>query len=550
MKKCFFVLAIWGLLFAGIQEAAIAQTKGEGVGALATRTSGSTTISVTAGRTSPWSEVIVEDASENLVAVAEIDAGGVFNFTFLTDSSLVGNLYLYSADEVGITNKVQITGTNINNFLLPPTIVGVDDPNLPDTSVSMNGFTYHFAQVTVSVESDQGYFETFTPTVDSVSGEWSLTVGDLSPGSYIATASSSWSDLQSLVSQELFFDIEGIDLLAPVATITNVYKNIKEAIESLPEPIKQTANIVSKVGAPVATSWFLLQLLLTGMGLKDILTYLLIFYFWLMGILARRRRRERWGILYDAVTKNPLARGIVRLYREPGGLLETDVTGTNGAFSFLPPEGNYRLSVRKPGFNFPSKFVLGQRDGEYTPVYHGEIFGITKEKPVVALNIPADPKVYEKEIGSRLKAFFNKYSGFFTWFIFVPGLALSFVAYTTRPNLLNIIVMGFYIFGIVIVVVRGVQNARMWGTAIGEDKQPIAHLSLSLLDTTLGRQLQRRVTDLSGRFQFVVPAGRYTIKITSPGYSVVPKKGFYTGEEILVSKEKEVIKRKIAVKKA
>jgi hypothetical protein len=538
-----FFFGAFNLLFKG---ALYAQTKGEGVGALATRTSGGTTISVSNGKTAPWSEIIVEDASASLVAVAELDAKGIFNFTFGTNSGSVGSLYLYGVDEVGVTNKVQLTGINPNNILLPPTIIGIDDPDFPDDTLSVSGFAYQQAQVKVYLSSDEGYSEAFSPTVDSQTGKWTLRVDDLPVGSYVATAKSFWSGLESISSQELFFEIEGIALLVPIA---DVYKNITKNIEQLPEPVKETANIVSKAGAPVATSWFFLQVLLTGMNLKDILTYLLIFYFWLMGILAKRKRKERWGVLYDAVTKNPVARGIVRLYKEPGGLFETDVTGNSGSFSFLPPEGNYRLSVRKPGYVFPSKLVHGARDGEYTPAYHGEIIGITEERPVVALNIPVDPKVYEKELSGKLKAFFNKYSGFFTWFIFIPGFILSFIAYTVTPNILNIIVMCFYILGVAIVIVREVSTARMWGTVVGENKEPVRDVSLSLLDSILGRQLQRRVTDLLGRYQFIVPSGRYVIKVTSPGYSLLGGKGLYFGEEIIVAKEKEVIKPKIAVKK-
>jgi hypothetical protein len=517
-----------------------AQVKGDGVGALATKTSGSTVITITDGKTAPWAEIIVETGAGELRAVAEIDSRGVFNFSFNTDSGDENNLFLYAVDEAGITNKVYISGTGLSNVLLPPTIVGIDDDGLPDNSLSLYGFTYPGSQILVSMSSDQGYLETFDVSSDSSTGRWSLIVPDLESGEYVATAIASLVGLESIESQKIYFKIGGI-ILPPI---------IKDIVEELPTPVKITANIVSKIGAPIATSWYLLQILLTGLSFKDIITYMIIFYFWLMGILVGRRRKGKWGVLYDAITKNPVPRGIVRLYKKSGELAETDVTGNTGIFSFLPPKGRYKLSVRKPGYDFPSKYVLGKKDGEYSAVYHGEVFAITQESPVVNISIPIDPRVYEKIKGfkQKLRAFLTKFSGKLNGIIFVPGLVFSFIAYISNPVLLNIVVMLFYILGIAVIIIQGLSKSRMWGVVVNEKNSPQPQVSLSLLDTMLNRQLQRRVTDLNGRYQFVVPAGSYIIKVTSSDFEMSSGKGFYTGEKISAVGDKTIIKPKIKVK--
>jgi hypothetical protein len=269
-----------------------------------------------------------------------------------------------------------------------------------------------------------------------------------------------------------------------------------------------------------------------------------------MGILVGRRKKGSWGVLYDAITKNPVPRGIVRLYKKSGELAETDVTGNTGIFSFLPPKGRYKLSVRKPGYDFPSKYVLGKKDGEYSAVYHGEVFAITQESPVVNISIPIDPRVYEKIKGfkQKLRAFLTKFSGKLNGIIFVPGLVFSFIAYISNPVLLNIVVMLFYILGIAVIIIQGLSKSRMWGVVVNEKNSPQPQVSLSLLDTMLNRQLQRRVTDLNGRYQFVVPAGSYIIKVTSSDFEMSSGKGFYTGEKISAVGDKTIIKPKIKVK--
>lgn len=549
MKKAVHLSSFFlATLFFGLFPiSAHAQVKGDGVGALATKTSGSTIITISDGKTAPWSEVIVETGGEDIRAVAEIDSRGIFNFSFNTNWGEVGNLYLYAVDEAGITNKVYISDTSLSNTLLPPTIVGIDDDSLPNNSLSIYGFTYPTAQITVSMTSNQGYSESFTVSSDTSTGRWVLIVPDLGAGEYIADATASLASIESVSSQELYFEIGGITL-PPV--ITEVFENIIDVIKELPTPVKVTVNIVSKIGAPIASSWYLLQILLTGLGFKDIITYIIIFYFWLMGILVGRRKKGKWGVLYDAITKNPIPRGIVRLYKESGELAETDVTGSSGIFSFLPPKGRYKLLIRKPGYEFPSKFVLGKKDGEYSAVYHGEIFAITQENPVVNISIPIDPEVYKKIKGfkRKLKVFLTKFSGKLNGIIFIPGLVFSFVTYVSNPVLLNIIVMLFYILGIVVIAVRSISKSRMWGVVVDERNSPQQQVSLSLLDTVLNRQLQRRVTDMNGRYQFVVPAGSYIIKVTSSDFEMSSGKGFYTGEKITAVGDKTIIKPKIKVK--
>lgn len=539
-----FLAAVFFSFFTNISHA---QVKGDGVGALATKTSGSTVITITDGKTAPWVEIIVETGAGELRAVAEIDSRGVFNFSFNTDSGDENNLFLYAVDEAGITNKIYISGTSLSNTLLPPTIVGIDDDDLPDNSLSLYGFTYPGSQILVSMSSDQGYSESFNVSSDSSTGRWSLIVPDLKSGEYIAAATASLIGLESTESQEIYFEIGGI-ILPPV--IAEVFENVIDIIKELPIPVKVTANIVSKIGAPIASSWYLLQILLTGLSFKDIITYIIIFYFWLMGILVGRRKKGKWGVLYDAITKNPIPRGIVRLYKESGELAETDVTGNTGIFSFLPPKGNYKLSIRKPGYEFPSKIILGKRDGEYSAVYHGEIFAISQENPVVNISIPIDPEVYKKIKGfkQKLKVFLTKFSGKLNGIIFIPGLVFSFIAYVSNPVLLNIVVMFFYILGITVIVIQSLSKARMWGVVVDEKNSPQPQVSLSLLDTTLNRQLQRRVTDLNGRYQFAVPAGSYIIKVTSSDFEMSSGKGFYAGEDIPAVGDKTIIKPKIKVK--
>ncbi len=110
-------------------------------------------------------------------------------------------------------------------------------------------------------------------------------------------------------------------------------------------------------------------------------------------LFGLRKKKERpWGVVYDALTKQPLANGVVRLLSGEGRLFGFEVTDRLGAFSFLPPEGSYVLAVQRHRYDFPTKLVSGDRDGEYENIYRGGEIRIESGRPLVDQSVPLTPK--------------------------------------------------------------------------------------------------------------------------------------------------------------
>lgn len=537
--------------------------RGEGVGALLNKSSGSASVSLSNGKTAPLAEVIVETQAGQVQAVAELDERGLFNFTFNTETGNIGALVIYAADKIGATKKITIPSSSYSNFILPPTIVS-DNAGLPDDSVKLKGYSYPGAAIKLSVASDSGYGEVFSTSADISSGSWEIMLEDLSAGSYQAKAKAK-SGQESEDSQEITFEIEGgagkiITTVKQTTTkvINNVINFVSSAFEEnrqkaaelvmkLPEPVIKTSDIISKVVFPFAA---LILVIRSGFSLAEIPTYLN--YISLLGLALPifRKKGTKWGIIYDAVTKNPLARSIVRLYDSAGGLIETDVTGKIGAFSFIVTEGIYKMVVKRPGFVFPTQIVRGTEDGEYLKIYHGETFELTKEEPLVNYNIPIDPKDYtETSRWARLKRTLSINWGKINAFIFVPSLTFSAVAYLSNDIPVNRFVVLFYLLTLLIMVIRLVFSRGRWGRVVDEKGQELAGVALSLLDSTFGRLVQRRVSDGEGKYQFFAERGKYTIIVSSEGYHLSGTKG-YRGEIIEVKKESALIGPKIVVRKA
>lgn len=546
-----------------LSKLSFAQTRGEGVGALFTSTQGDTTVSISNVKTAPWSEVIVENATGDNQAVAKLDGQGLVNFTFEALSADIGSLYIYAVDEAGATNKVLIAGTSLSNAILPPTLISKEEEGLAENAVKLTGFSHPGATMSVHLTSDQEYDQTFSDQADSTSGAWELTVDSLGSGNYTAAAAAEFSGKTSQSSQDLTFEIpsEGIIeeviklaglLIAALSNgVSKALENVTAFVQNLPEPVKQAANAASKAGIPLALLGILLQ---AGMStLEDLMLltnrYLLtLVRIPLFPLLLRRRKKKKpWGILYDSVTKNPLAGGLVRLLGEAGNFVDTEITNKFGAFSFVPVAGKYRLEALRAGYSFPSQIVIGDRDGEYDHIYHGGLLELMEDQPVVKSSIPLDPREVPEE--ARLRRAFRKHGPVFNLLILTGGLILSGLTYLAFPAIYNQLVAGFYVVTLSLVTADTVRIERAWGIVKDDAGNPVEAVALSLIEIESGRLVKRRVTNEQGRYQFVAPQGRYKILIASFDWERIDQNGYYAGEEITVMEETEVLSLPIAVKK-
>lgn len=551
------LVAVTSLVFSA---SAFAQTRGEGVGALFTHVDGDTEISISGVKTAPWAEVIVENAAEELQAVAKLNAQGLVNFTFKATSADVGSLLIYAVDEAGVTNKVLIPQASLSGDVLPPTLVTKDEAG--EDSVSLTGFSYPGATITVNLTSDKGYNNSFTTTTGATTGLWELFIDALDNGSYTANATSKVGTKESQASQGLFFEISGGIIDDVIKTVTEQLKTVAEAISSftesitaavqaLPMAIKQVASVTSAGAIPVTLLGLFLQ---AGLATAGDLSLLLSQFFLSLGKLSflpvfikRRKEAKPWGTLYDSFTKQPLSQGLVRLLDEAGKFIDMEITSKSGAFTFLPREGKYKLEASKAGYNFPTQAVTGKSDGEYANIYRGEVFAVSEKQPVVDQSIPVDPHDIKK-VGTVAR-FFRKHGPAFNIALLTAGLILSVVSYLSAPVILNQAVAGFYVVTLTLVSAGATRTVVQWGIVKDAAGNPVEAVALSLVTADTGKLVKRRVTNERGRYQFTAPQGKYKILVASIEWERVDKKGHYQGEELAVLKETELINVPLLVSK-
>jgi DNA-binding beta-propeller fold protein YncE len=261
-----------------------------------------------------------------------------------------------------------------------------------------------------------------------------------------------------------------------------------------------------------------------------------------------RKRAHSWGVVYDAVTKIPLAKVSLELLNKEGEIVATASTDSHGRYTFLVPPGIYAIRPQKTGYAFPA-LTLGKvtSDFEYTDLYFGNFFDIKNKNDYVIKNIPLDPKVGSQEKIVLHEHQYMRFSSRANYILhilidvlFALGFILTIFGLIMKPQLsLSIIFIAFTLM----LVYRELapKPKRVGHLFDATKKSPLSGAIFHVFSATLGNEVTRKITDLEGRFYCQVPNGWYYVVIDTKtkGKSYTPvyesqvfqvKKGIIRGE--------------------
>jgi hypothetical protein len=254
-----------------------------------------------------------------------------------------------------------------------------------------------------------------------------------------------------------------------------------------------------------------------------------LFLYDLLSLLGLTGKRERWGIVYDSVTKESLSRVVVRLFTEQT-LVRTVVTDINGVFSFEPKAGRYTLTAAKQGYIFPSKIVVSLVDGIRKNIYRGGEYTIKSAGHEVEVNIPLDriKMVFSRRIWSTLVSVLRTLFAILVPVILLIGAISALVCYVTLGEIVYLIIVGINSFLLMLHLSLQIRIRPRRGTVVDENGKPVGGVRIGLYDRVYGRLIDERVTDEKGKYGFIVDGGEYYLRPQTKDY-VVAKKGFADG---------------------
>ncbi len=276
------------------------------------------------------------------------------------------------------------------------------------------------------------------------------------------------------------------------------------------------------------------------------LIYLLYLLNYILEAISEKKKRKAWGQIYNSVNKQPVDIALVRLFEIKDGekkLVATKVTDREGRFGFAAEPGKYVMEVSKQGFTFPSKLVPKGflKDDVYTDLYHGDELkmdptNVNKKtgELKLAVNIPVDPiteeRVRQKILGEAYV--YGVWLSFWYWVrinlkkIVIPLLLVSFgmSAYSLWQNQYLIDLIFMIITSLILIKeFRDLVGRPTYGMVYdAKTKAPIANALVQIMDAS-HKVRSRILTDRGGHFYFLVPKGKYQLKVSKPGYNFPSK---------------------------
>ena len=308
----------------------------------------------------------------------------------------------------------------------------------------------------------------------------------------------------------------------------------KELIELTNDPKVEKA--AQNYAAPLALG-AALAATVPALSLINLLSYLR-FLFLQPILLFGMRRRKKWGVVYNALTKLPVDLAVVRLLdADTNKVVQSRVTDAQGRYVFLANPGTYRLVVQKQQFIFPSKILQDfKEDTSFLDIYHGEIVHVDEKYTVIVANIPLDPLGAPEKTPRRI--IWDQHIRSLQRFVASLSIAAGLLSVVISPSwftglLLVSQILLYYLFKRVAVP----KKPKSWGIVYDrEDGKPVGMALARLFSKQFNKLVSSEITDKGGRYSFMVGPSDYYVTFEKDGYQKA------TTPDIKIKEKDEVIK--------
>lgn len=244
------------------------------------------------------------------------------------------------------------------------------------------------------------------------------------------------------------------------------------------------------------------------------------------------KRKKVWGVVFDNITGMPISMAAVSVYNKDDRKVDSRVTDSYGAYSFLVSPGEYRLEVDRKGYAFNP-----QNEGKifYLDQYSGEKIS-TKEYDIIKKDIPMsqNENTYQKAVQSF------KVKKTFSYIFLLGGMIFSFGVLVFDQSVINYIICLLY--SISVLISYGMAGGKKWGTILNQLKKPEPFATIKVFEKETEKLKARTISDEKGRYFLILDPGRYEVKINTVS-------GIEKSEEILL-KDRMAFKDNISIANA
>ncbi len=314
-----------------------------------------------------------------------------------------------------------------------------------------------------------------------------------------------------------------------------IRKEIEKAIQN---PVVEKTNESIVAPAVVTGAVVNVAIAIPGFQMLPFLQYIFTSPAWFW----HRRRREKWGAVYNSLTKLPVDLATVRLVNIGSGqVVATRVTDMLGRYALIAPEGEFRIEIHKPGFIFPSTYLEGKKeDLDYVDLYQGQLIK-AKRGAIITANIPMDPEERVPVPEEVLRKYWKQR---FHFAFSLLGTILAVISFIISPHAIIAGFLGLHI--ITFLLFRRLASPRRpksWGIVYDiRTKKPLPHAVVRIFETQFNKLLDSWATDRHGRYSFLVGSNVYFVTSERTGYHK------YISSKLDLRKQPDVVVQDIPMK--
>ncbi|MFA6100101.1 MAG: fibronectin type III domain-containing protein [Patescibacteria group bacterium] len=301
--------------------------------------------------------------------------------------------------------------------------------------------------------------------------------------------------------------------------VANVPEQIQYVALIAKEIVRQP-EVVTAVDNYAAPTLIAVSLINTSVALPLFsLFYYLQFLFTQPFLLFGRRKKKRWGVVYNSLSKQPVEFAVVRLVHfESKLIVQTRVTDKYGRFVFYPKPGSYLLEAEKPGYTFPTQYLDNQKeDGQYVGLYHGETI-ILEEDEVIDINIPLDPAA---SFETPKRVIYRYVLRKLQHLLALSGVIIAAISFIISPSwLIAAILIVQILFYLLFRKLALPAKSKPWGKVYdASTRKPIQGAVVRIFDHKFNKLLETQLTDDQGRYGFFADQNTFYITVERAGYN-------------------------------
>ena len=287
----------------------------------------------------------------------------------------------------------------------------------------------------------------------------------------------------------------------PISDLFKSFRDIPELVQLADRVTKPISAALSAAGAAAIANSAVSASGSFAAGLSKFLSYLGL------GFL-RISRKKPWGRVINKLTGKPIDGVTIKIIDARfKKVKQSQITDSEGRFGFLISPGDYYLHIAARGFAAKETRVI-------------KVFGQAQPLNIEVLLEPLQSSLALSsyrllKVAHFFGALFQKLS---SWVLAV-GAILAATNLILTPNTQTYIIGGLYLALIIIKIALHEATFKSFGWILDKNSNRAISLSVvRIFDANKNWLLGTRVTDESGRFNFLIGPGDYYVTVAKDGY--------------------------------